>query len=59
MKHSIKNFCVVLIAVTSLVGISSVTKNNYKSLHDGVRPVVEYTESNRTYQSPGEIGGVF
>lgn len=46
MTNTIKNASVIATVLITLVGISKVTENNYMDLHVGVRPVVEYTESN-------------
>lgn len=46
MNTTIKNVAVVATVIASLFVISACTKDNYKAIHAGKKPTVQYTANN-------------
>lgn len=46
MNATIKNVAVIATVIASLFVISACTKDNYKTIHTGKKPTVQYTANN-------------
>lgn len=46
MTNTIKSVSVLAVTILSLISIGHATRNNANFIHEGVRPVVQYTAAN-------------
>lgn len=52
---AIKNLSVLFTVVVSLVVIGNLTKDNYMDIHNGTRPVIEYSADARVIDTANLI----
>lgn len=60
MTNTIKSVSVLTVTILSLISIGHATRNNVNFIHEGVRPVIQYTAANM--EKPAvldSVGGQF